>query len=194
MAWEVFHSVHVSARFYGVPCYIKTLRDRSSWEKLGQSETSQGWEKVSPEAWVDWEENRLLYITGTNPMWPHGKVGCNGTQCNIRRWQYQFWFATQDLWCWHEGVEGTSDWACLLGMGRRLGRGITKKNDCVAEAQLLANIKVLSSVIPTQGNHFWFGNKILSSTGGEVMDSSLLVFVLMMKMIMHSHWRLHVNW
>jgi hypothetical protein len=69
-----------------------------------------------------------------------------------------------------------------------------KKNDCVAEAQLLANFMVLSSVIPTQRNHFRFGNKIWSSAGGEVMDGSLLVFVLMMKTIMrHSYWRLHVN-
>jgi hypothetical protein len=37
----------------GVPCYIKTLWDRSSREELGQSETSQGREKVSPE----WQVN-----------------------------------------------------------------------------------------------------------------------------------------
>ncbi len=69
-----------------------------------------------------------------------------------------------------------------------------QKNDCVAKAQLLAKYKVLSSVIPTQGNHFRFGNKMWSSIGGEVIDGSLLMFVLMLKMIMRcSHWRLHVN-
>jgi hypothetical protein len=59
----------------------------------------------------------------------------------------------------------------------------------------LQNIKVLSSMIPTQRNHFQFGSKIWSSAGEEVMDGSWLLFVLMMMItkMRHSHWRLHVN-
>ncbi len=69
-----------------------------------------------------------------------------------------------------------------------------EKMNVLPKRSCLQNIKVSSSVIPTQRNHFRFGNKIWSSVRGEVMDGSLLVFVLMMKTIMwHSHWRLHVN-
>jgi hypothetical protein len=68
-----------------------------------------------------------------------------------------------------------------------------KRNDCVARAQLLAKYKGLVFHNPNSGKSFsiWEHNMEFQ---GEVMDGSLLVFVLKMKTIMrHSYWRLHVN-
>ncbi len=70
-----------------------------------------------------------------------------------------------------------------------------KKNDCVAEAQLLAKYKGLVFRDPDTGKSFSIWEQNMEFRRGRgVMDGSLLVFVLMMKTIMrHSHWRLHVN-
>jgi hypothetical protein len=72
MAQEVFHSIHLSARICGVPCYMKILWDRSSQEKLGRSQTNQGWEKISPEWCFNRKENHLVCffknITGKKSM------------------------------------------------------------------------------------------------------------------------------
>ena len=55
-------------------------------------------------------------------------------------------------------------------------------------------IKVLFSMILTQGSCFQFGSKICSSARKEKMDGSWLVFVQMMKTTMRpSCWKLHVN-
>jgi hypothetical protein len=79
----------------------------------------------------------------------------------------------------------------FFGHGWKIGkRKHDRKMTVLLRRSCLQTIKVSSSVILTQGNHFRFGNKTWSSAGGEVMDGSLLVFVLMLKKIMRrSHWR-----
>jgi hypothetical protein len=47
-----------------------------------------------------------------------------------------------------------------------------KKMTVLLRRSCLQNIKVLSFVIPNQGNHFQFGNKIWSTAEGEVTDGS----------------------
>ncbi len=55
-------------------------------------------------------------------------------------------------------------------MGGRLGRGSTKKNDCVAEAQLLAKYKGLVSSDPNLGKSFSIWEQNMEFARGEVMD------------------------
>ena len=52
-----------------------------------------------------------------------------------------------------------------------------RKTAVLPRCSYLPNIKVLFSVILTQGSHFRFGSKIWSFAGGDEIDGSWLVCV-----------------
>ncbi len=70
-----------------------------------------------------------------------------------------------------------------------------KKNDCVAEAQLLAKYKGLVFCDSDSEKSFSIWEQNMEFRRGRGNDGSWLLFVLMMMMtkMRHSHWRLHVN-
>jgi hypothetical protein len=61
----------------------------------------------------------------------------------------------------------------VFGHGWKIGKKKQeRKMTVLLRHSCLQNIKVLSFVILTQGNHFQFGNKIWSTAEGEVTDGS----------------------
>ncbi len=141
-----------------MPCYIKTLRDRSSQEELGRSETSQGWErshlsgkltekrtvlfvssKIS-QAQILCDRMEKLDATGHNAMF-------GGDNINF---DLQLETFGVDMGALKEPPVECIFWAWVEDWEEEA----RKKNDCVAEAQLLAKYKGLVFCDPDTGKSF----------------------------------------